>query len=407
MNIRQYFYKPKKISIIVFLIFLFILVLLNTWLNISLRTMNASELNIEILDFVVSIIPILSAIVAVFCSSYINLCRIQIYKILSEQSISRSIILKRYRLLVVLSILLDTCIGVVCLYWFYSYSSNSINTDYLHSLAEYLHPLEGMVVLDNGENFVVEFYRYLWILSCLFALYIAVWSLIIIVFKIRIVSRTSKIIFRNKQVGFCYETSTFFKQTGLPFSFLHHENGSLGEFEAYRQLKFYEDSDSVFVFNREIPKKDGLTTEIDLIMLHKHGIVVIENKDYTGTFYGKASDDMWTGIGYTGISYSFYNPIKQNEGHIHALKEYLVANEVYGVEEDIPIYSVIVFTDLVSNRSDDIISRIDLSGTQSHVCTSQNLARTVWNLLENTVPNKVVDVQKVESFLLPLPIRRK
>ena len=158
---------------------------------------------------------------------------------------------------------------------------------------------------------------------------------------------------------------------------------------------------------KEIPKKDGLTTEIDLIMLHKHGIVVIENKDYTGTFYGKASDDMWTGIGYTGISYSFYNPIKQNEGHIHALKEYLVANEVYGVEEDIPIYSVIVFTDLVSNRSDDIISRIDLSGTQSHVCTSQNLARTVWNLLENTVPNKVVDVQKVESFLLPLPIRRK
>lgn len=90
--------------------------------------------------------------------------------------------------------------------------------------------------------------------------------------------------------------------------------------------------------NVYIPTKNGNTTEIDVLMIHPLGIFVFESKDYSGWIYGNEKDYQWT---QTLVSYGktyknhFYNPIKQNENHIKALKEFL---------GDINTYSLVVFT---------------------------------------------------------------
>lgn len=58
------------------------------------------------------------------------------------------------------------------------------------------------------------------------------------------------------------------------------------------------------------------------MMINEKGIFVIECKNYAGNIYGKEDYKMWTQY-LGGSKKSFYNPIKQNIGHINALKELL------------------------------------------------------------------------------------
>lgn len=89
-----------------------------------------------------------------------------------------------------------------------------------------------------------------------------------------------------------------------------------------------------------VPKSDGSgTTEIDLVMVHKKGLIVIENKNYAGSIYGKEEDHYWTQIFPDGEKRSFYNPVKQNDSHIRHLKRFLSGLLPY----EIPYVSVITF----------------------------------------------------------------
>lgn len=91
-----------------------------------------------------------------------------------------------------------------------------------------------------------------------------------------------------------------------------------------------------------VPKADGRgTTEIDLVMIHEKGIIVIENKNYQGYIYGREDDTYWTQVSEKREKRSFYNPVKQNQGHIRHLSR-LLADEA---EEEIPYLSVITFND--------------------------------------------------------------
>ena len=87
-----------------------------------------------------------------------------------------------------------------------------------------------------------------------------------------------------------------------------------------------------------VKKRSGRFAQIDLVLPTKVGIIVFEVKDYSGWIFGKGYQNYWTQVlAYGEEKYRFYNPVKQNEGHIEALKWQLrqVAN--------IPFYSVIVF----------------------------------------------------------------
>lgn len=114
-----------------------------------------------------------------------------------------------------------------------------------------------------------------------------------------------------------------------------------------------------FLFNCYLPKDDGKTTEIDAILLHTSGIYVFESKNYSGWIFGRDSDRYWTQTLPAGKGKSrkerFYNPVKQNEGHIKWLLKYL---------SDLPnlrVYSFILFSDRCE------LKNINLTGRKHHV----------------------------------------
>lgn len=88
--------------------------------------------------------------------------------------------------------------------------------------------------------------------------------------------------------------------------------------------------------NITIPYLDG-TTQIDHIVLTRHGIFVIETKHYTGWIFGDARSTQWTQVVYQKKS-AFQNPVHQNAKHVRAVR---------GLLEFLPpewIRSVVVFT---------------------------------------------------------------
>jgi restriction system protein len=73
--------------------------------------------------------------------------------------------------------------------------------------------------------------------------------------------------------------------------------------------------------NVTIPTANG-TTQIDHIVVSRHGIFVIETKNMKGWIFGDEKSAQWTQNVF-GRRYPFQNPLHQNYRHIHALAEFL------------------------------------------------------------------------------------
>lgn len=87
-----------------------------------------------------------------------------------------------------------------------------------------------------------------------------------------------------------------------------------------------------------VEKTTGGTSQIDLVVPTKAGIIVFEVKEYSGWIFGKGYQEYWTQVlAYGREKYRLYNPVKQNKGHIEALKQRLAHCA------DVPYFSVIVF----------------------------------------------------------------
>ena len=87
-----------------------------------------------------------------------------------------------------------------------------------------------------------------------------------------------------------------------------------------------------------VESDNGKTSQIDIVVATDVGLIVIEVKDFTGWIFGKGNQDNWTQVsGYGRYRNRFYNPFKQNEGHIKALR---------GLSSQmarLPMYSLVVF----------------------------------------------------------------
>ena len=76
------------------------------------------------------------------------------------------------------------------------------------------------------------------------------------------------------------------------------------------------------LINDVMLKTDRGSTQIDHVLLSIYGIFVIETKNYKGKIYGTEYGEQWTQ--YLGKhKNSFYNPIRQNYGHVAALSTLL------------------------------------------------------------------------------------
>ena len=153
---------------------------------------------------------------------------------------------------------------------------------------------------------------------------------------------------------------------------LYFDKGKLGEYMIYKRLKSAEQSGARFLFNLYIPKGEGETTEIDVLMLHPKGLFVFESKNYSGWIFGSEHQRNWYQTLPQGKGKShkevFYNPIMQNRTHIKHLKA-LLGNEI-------PMHSIVTFSERctlkkvdVQSRDIQVINRQDVRETVAAICT--------------------------------------
>ena len=150
--------------------------------------------------------------------------------------------------------------------------------------------------------------------------------------------------------------------------------------------------------NVYVPRKDGRSSEIDLLYITCKGVIVVESKNYSGFIFGNEDYKNWTVTLYAGKDWigrkqvekhQFYNPIWQNRTHINSLKRYL--------NEEIPMYSLIVF----SNRCQ--IKELSWSDPNVYICHADGVTGTVSEIWREN-PDALDDemIADIESRLLPL-----
>ncbi len=138
-----------------------------------------------------------------------------------------------------------------------------------------------------------------------------------------------------------YVNNAYYQVTKRQLEDVSEDRGTFGEYLIYKELRKFEKRGARFLFNVYIPKSDGGTTEIDVLMICHQGIVVFESKNYGGWIYGHELQSNWCQIFPTGDWKEhreyFYNPIMQNRTHIRHLKKVL-GKQIY-------MYSVVVFSE--------------------------------------------------------------
>ncbi len=97
--------------------------------------------------------------------------------------------------------------------------------------------------------------------------------------------------------------------------------GAIGESRIARQLRKLKD-DQYKILNDVLIISGDRSSQIDHIVVSVYGIYVIETKNYSGWIFGNENSEYWTQSIYKTKT-KFRNPIKQNWGHVSALKKAL------------------------------------------------------------------------------------
>lgn len=122
------------------------------------------------------------------------------------------------------------------------------------------------------------------------------------------------------------------------------------------------------------------TTQIDHVVVSRYGVFVIETKNYRGDIYGSDEKEEWKQVIVTPVRYQrkfwkeytyvtknkMYNPVKQCQTHINALKKTVGWN-------DMPAVLLVVFT------GDANLSKV---WTKHHVIYIENLEQVITGYTE-------------------------
>jgi hypothetical protein len=105
------------------------------------------------------------------------------------------------------------------------------------------------------------------------------------------------------------------------------------------------------------------TTQIDhLVIFPDKTVLVIETKNKDGVILGKADEQNWTQY-FPGQSFQFYNPVKQNEGHIRFLHRFCDSKKIYGMH----FINLVVFTSKRSSLKNVPENTIQLHQLESFI----------------------------------------
>jgi len=207
-----------------------------------------------------------------------------------------------------------------------------------------------------------------------------------------------------------YKNSNYCKITGNSFWKVFYDLGARGEYVIYKKLSELELSSAKFLFNLYLPRKNGKTSEIDVLIIHSKGLFVIESKNYSGWIFGNEKQRQWTQT--LPISYGrshkeyFYNPILQNQAHIRALRPL--------INDNIPIYSIIAFSDnctlkKVTVNSDVLVTQYDklryellyrIGNLQSEILNETEIEEIYEKLLPYSQVTNDVKIQHIKNINL-------
>lgn len=165
--------------------------------------------------------------------------------------------------------------------------------------------------------------------------------------------------------------------------------------EALINHKLFGLSDDYIVFKDLWFSNYGHSTQIDHLVVSPYGVFVIETKGYKGWILGGEYSEKWTQNIY-GRKYEFYNPIRQNEGHVRFLRRLLK----YSV--DIPFIPIVVFNNdakikvhirehLVVNRKH---IRSSIKRYKDVVLSDETIKWITQSILANVIPAEKEIVRK-------------
>lgn len=217
-----------------------------------------------------------------------------------------------------------------------------------------------------------------------------------------------------------YKNGAYYQITKRPYFSVKHDTGRYGEYLTYKQLRQFETNGAKFLFNIYLPKENGETTEIDVLMICKKGLFVFESKNYSGWIFGGENQKNWYQTLPAGRGRShkehFYNPIMQNRSHIKHLKAFL--------GEQVPMRSIIVFSDRctlksvkISSNDISVINRYNVVEVISGLCnqiskdllTDNDITEIYTKLYPYTQVDEIAKIQHIANIhnnLNPQPIRQ-
>ena len=164
-------------------------------------------------------------------------------------------------------------------------------------------------------------------------------------------------------------------------------NGIIGE-KAVSIILSRLDSQKYKVINDVIVRVNGKTSQIDHLVISNYGIFVIETKNYKGWIVGDEKSEYWTQVIYSRKE-KLYNPLRQNYGHVQALKNTLVDYP------SIPYIPIVVF----SINADLKVK------TSSHVVYSVNLLKTIKRYKEEVITDS--QKEEIHSIMLSSNVNDK
>lgn len=170
--------------------------------------------------------------------------------------------------------------------------------------------------------------------------------------------------------------------------------------------------DDYYAMHDFILEKNQGSTQIDHVVVSKYGVFVIETKNYIGKIYGNDDRDSWTQIILTDVTYEkkwwktytyvtknkFYNPVRQNLGHVYEIKKILKECSYLPY---LPVVSIVVFSD-----------NADISGVKSnnHVINMRDLIETIMNYDKVYLPegsaSRVIDLISLRNERCTVDVKK-
>ena len=153
-----------------------------------------------------------------------------------------------------------------------------------------------------------------------------------------------------------------------------------------------------YVFNDYKIVDEGMSCQIDHILINQNGVFVIETKNYSGNIYGMDEQREWTQVlAYGKVKNKIYNPVKQNNTHVYRIRKIL--------PKEFPLVSIVVF---VQNNTQHINSKVaiplyslyDYIGKNRGITLSPEKIEEAAKLLQEAQATEITKKEHIENIHL-------